>query len=120
MQQENDHLWWQVVQLQQQIQTKETNMQRLRTENVKLDATLLDFRKEMEALMSDYQASADRVYEAEADGDKYKNQYETALRELAQRAERIKLLEQQRKEATEMNEHMGYQVGVCHPTSISQ
>jgi len=95
-------------------------MQRLRTENVKLDATLLDFRKEMEALMSDYQASTGRVYEAEADCDKYKNQYETALRELAQRAERIKLLEQQRKEATEMNEHMGYQVGVCHPTSISQ
>lgn len=77
-----------------------------------------EFRKECESLMADYQASAERLRESEAERDKYKNQYETALRELAQRAERIKQLEQQRKEATERNEHMSFQVSVWHPTSI--
>ena len=47
--------------------------------------------------MSDYRASAERLHKTEADCDKYKNQYEMALRELAQRAERI---EQLRNETT--------------------
>ena len=60
--------------------------------------------------MSDYRASANRLRETEANRDKYKNQYDTALRELAQRAERIIQLEQQHKEATERSKHMSLQV----------
>ena len=63
---------------------------------------------------TDYQVSAEQLSKAEAERDKYKNQYEMALRELAQRAERIKQLEQQHKEATEKNKHMdiGHQVSI--------
>ena len=103
----------------QEKQTMEADMQRLQTDNVELDVTLLEFRKELEALMTDYQVSVEQLHETEAERDKYKNQYETAQRELAQRVERIKLLEQHRKEATEKNEHQSYQVSVCHPISLS-
>ena len=41
-----------------------------------------EFHKECESLMTDYQACAEQHYEAETERDKYKNQYETALKEI--------------------------------------
>ena len=119
--QQNEHLQQQIQQLQEQVSASEaqnqqsyqqlqSEVQKLQKENKDLDTTLQEYRKECESLMSDYRESADQLHKTEVDRDKYKNQYETALRELAQRAERIKQLEQQRKEATERNEHMSFQV----------
>ena len=106
------------AQKQHLLQQQEAEIRRLRTENKELEGTVREFRNETEALMTDYQGSADRLHETKSDRDKYFNQYETALRELAQRAERIKMLEQHRKEVTERNEHMSFQVSVWHSTLI--
>ena len=103
------------AQKQQSYQQLEADKQMLHTENKELEGTVLEFRKEFEALMTDYQGSADRLHETEAERDEYKNQYETELR----RAERIRQLERHRKEATERNEHLRFQVSVWHPTSVS-
>ena len=123
--QHNEQLKRQIQELQDQVSANEAQnqqsyeqlqleVQKLQKENKELDVALQEYRKECESLMSDYRASADRLRETEADRDKYKNQYDTALRELAQRAERIKQLEQQRKEATERSEHMSFQVSRLH------
>lgn len=107
------------AQNQQSNQQLQSEVQKLQKENKDLDTTLQEYRKECESLMSDYRESAAQLHKTEVDRDKYKNQYETALRELAQRAERIKQLEQQRKEATERNEHMSFQVSRQHGTSLT-
>jgi len=86
-------------------------MQRLPADYKELESTVLDFRTESE---TDYQVSAEQLSKAEAQSDKYKNRYENALRELAQRSERVKQLEQQHKEATEMTKHMN----IDHQVSI--
>ena len=104
------------AQNQQSYKQLQSDVEKLQKENKELNVALQEYRKEGESLMSGYQASAERLRETEADRDKYKNQYETALRELAQRAERIKQLEQQRKEATERSEHMSFQVSRLHAT----
>ena len=126
--QQNEHLQQQIQQLQEQVSASEaqnqqsyqqlqSEVQKLQKENKELDATLQEYREECEALFSDYRECADQLYKIEVDRDKYKNQYETALRELAQRAERIKQLEQQHKEATERNEPVNFQVSRLHSTS---
>ena len=86
-------------------------MQRLPADYKELESTALELRTESE---TDYQVSAEQLSKAEAESDKYKNQYENALRELAQRSERVKQLEQQCKEATEMTKHMN----IDHQVSI--
>ena len=76
----------------------EAEVQRLQSENkeleLSLERTTKQFRNDSEALMADYQRSIERLHDAKADRDKYKNQYETLL---AQR---------------ERTEHMGSQVSM--------
>ena len=100
--QQNEQLKRQIQELQDQVLVNEaqnqqsyeqlqSEVQKLQKENKELDVALQEYRKECESLMSG-RASAAQLCETEADRDKYKNQYEIALRELAQRAERIEQL----------------------------
>ena len=53
---------------------------------------------------------AQRLRAAEADRDRFKNQYDKSLSELQQRAERISLVESQRTKMQERLNHMDAQV----------
>ena len=86
---------------------------RLRNELTNTQKVTGEFRKECESLVADYQGAAKRLEVMEAEKDKCRNQAQMGMRELAQRAERIKALEGERQNLQEQLQHMDLQVCVC-------
>lgn len=69
-----------------------------------------EFRKECESLVADYQGAAKKIELLEEERDRYRNQAQMGMRELAQRGERVKTLEAERKSLQEQLQHMDMQV----------
>ena len=68
------------------------------------------FKGECQSLVQDYQVAGGQIKTLEEDRDRFRKQAEMGLRELAQRAERIKTLEARRKDLEEQLQHMDFQV----------
>ena len=69
-----------------------------------------EYKKECESLVVDYQGAAKKITVLEEERDRYRNQHSMSMRELGQRAERVKALEAERKNLQEQLQHMDLQV----------
>lgn len=69
-----------------------------------------EFRKECQSLVADYEGAAKKIESLEEERDRYRNQANMGMRELAQRGERVKALEGERKHLQDQLQHMDLQV----------
>ena len=69
-----------------------------------------NFQKEAQSLVADYQDAGRQIESLKEERDRYRGQAEMGVRELAQRGERIKALERERKVLEEQQQHMDLQV----------
>ena len=88
---------------------------RLKNELTKTQKVTGEFRKECESLVGDYQTAAKKIELLEKERDRFRNQTDMGMRELAMRAERIKALEAERQSLQDQLQHMDLQVcaSVC-------
>ena len=85
---------------------------RLKNELTKTQKVTGEFRKECESLVGDYQTAAKKIELLEKERDRFRNQTDMGMRELAMRAERIKALEAERQSLQDQLQHMDLQVCV--------
>ena len=78
-----------------------------------------EYKKECESLVADYQGAAKQIVQLEEERDRFRNQANMGMRELAQRAERVKALEGERQALQEQLMHMDMQVSFCVCTCVS-
>ena len=87
--------------------------ERLKKELTNTQKVTGEFRKECESLVADYQGAAKKIEQLEEERDRYRDQTNMGMRELAQRAERVKSLEGERQSLQDQLMHMDMQVSVC-------
>jgi chromosome segregation ATPase len=83
---------------------------RLKNELTKTQKVTGEFRKECESLVGDYQTAAKKIELLEKERDRFRNQTDMGMRELAMRAERIKALEAERQSLQDQLQHMDLQL----------
>ena len=112
MQTDKENLRANEVQVHTRLRESLRDKERLTQELSNTQRVVGEFKKECESLVVDYQGAAKKIELLEEERDRYRNQANMGMRELAQRGERVKALEGERKSLQEQLQHMDLQVCV--------
>ena len=107
---ENETLRANNSQISTRMRDTQRDSERFKQELTSTQQMAENFQKEAQSLVADYQDAGRQIESLKEERDRYRGQAEMGVRELAQRGERIKALERERKVLEEQQQHMDLQV----------